>query len=398
MIVEIRMPEVAADMTEADVVGWLASPGDRITQGDLLFEIETDKSTVEVEAPATGILKEIRVAAGEVGVAVGVVLAVMESDEGAEESPAPPEADPASEPPEVDPTPEPPEVASSPAPPEVDSLDETHASPPPQEEEDRIEKPEPTALARRIAEKAGLDVSDIKGSGARGRVLRADVEESLATESSDSSAQAKENAPEAQDRAPSSEDHFPELIHLSTGCQFDPLIQVTAKLNEAQEEEPISWSAGLIRAIAMAVARLEVAKPALSDRDILSGTRLRVTDGTGSPGALIQGAERMGLGAITTQLASPQAETPTTHGEVGLFHALESGVDRIEAQIRTGQICAFTAGNVSQSPVVENGELVARARVEINLSADPRIFNPEGATLLLGAVRQLLESPLNMVL
>ena len=71
MIVEIRMPEVAADMTEADVVGWLAAEGDPITQGDILFEIETDKSTVEVEAPATGVLTEIRVPAGQAGVAVG---------------------------------------------------------------------------------------------------------------------------------------------------------------------------------------------------------------------------------------------------------------------------------------------------------------------------------------
>ena len=166
MMIEIRMPEVAADMTEADVVGWLAAEGDSITQGDILYELETDKSTVEVEAPATGILTEIRIPAGATGVAVGALLALMETVEevGVAETGVSKVADPEQAEPEPE-TPERPAIT-------------------PRQDEPRSEKPEATALARRIAQQAGLDLAEIQGSGARGRVLRADVEETLAEEPS----------------------------------------------------------------------------------------------------------------------------------------------------------------------------------------------------------------------
>ena len=82
MAIEIRMPEVAADMTEADLVTWLVKPGDRVAEGELIAEIETDKSTVEFESPAAGILAEILIPAGTAGVRVGEVLAILsEGDE-----------------------------------------------------------------------------------------------------------------------------------------------------------------------------------------------------------------------------------------------------------------------------------------------------------------------------
>jgi pyruvate/2-oxoglutarate dehydrogenase complex dihydrolipoamide acyltransferase (E2) component len=134
MIVEIRMPEVAADMTEADIVDWLAAPGDRITQGEILFEIETDKSTVEIEAPATGVLSEIRIPAGTTGVAVGELLATMESSDEVESSDA--SASTSSDTPLDATAPEP-------------TMGHSESSQP----EPRSE-PEATALARRIAQRA----------------------------------------------------------------------------------------------------------------------------------------------------------------------------------------------------------------------------------------------------
>ena len=380
MIVEIRMPEVAADMTEADVVGWLSAEGDSITQGDILFEIETDKSTVEVEAPATGVLTEIRVPAGQAGVAVGALLALMEATEevgvvGIEET----EAASASDPEQVEPGPENPEIA-------------------PQPDETRSEKPEATALARRIAQQAGLDIGEIQGSGARGRVLRADVEESLAGEPSRAKAEPETNEAPPQEARVSSARSSTDLIHLNTGCRFDPLIRLTDRLNQGAEDPSISWQVGLIRAIATAIRGTGFLRPDPGDEEDLPLSRLRVTDGSNSVSALLVGAERMGFTSITAQLASPQAKTDTNAGEVAVFHALESGVDRIDAPLQANQICAFSIGAVRETPVVEDGELVAGQMVEINLCADPTQCTPEKATLLLGRVRQLLESPMQMTL
>lgn len=386
MIVEIRMPEVAADMTEADVVGWLAAPGDEITQGDILFEIETDKSTVEVEAPATGILKEIHVAAGETGVAVGALLAVMESDEEAQDAQKAEDtpSDPAPEPQAAEQAAEAAEVDSSPPPPEAAQTAETT----------RPQKPEATALARRIADQAGIDVNAIEGTGARGRVLRADVEKTLSPGSASTDAPVSKQEPTPLPSLSARE----ELIHLSTGCRFEPVLQVTEKLNEGRGGQSVSSQAALVRAIAMAVSQVEPTPPEAPQNESRTATRLRITGADESPAAVLEGAERMGLGAITARLKAAETVPPVAAGEVGLFHALESGVDRIEAHLEAGQICAFSVGAVAQQPMFEKNELVASATVEINLCADPRVFRTDTATRILGTVRQLLESPLGMVL
>ena len=283
MIVEIRMPEVAADMTEADVVGWLSAEGDPITQGDILFEIETDKSTVEIEAPATGVLTEIRVPAGQAGVAVGALLAIMEAAEevGVEET----EASRAADPEQAEPGPD---VAQT-------------AEITPQQAETRSEKPEATALARRIAQQAGLDIGEIQGSGARGRVLRADVEETLAEEPSRAKAEPETYEAPPHEAHASAPQPSADLIHLNTACRFDPLIRLTAQLNQGAEEPTLSWQVGLIRAIATAIRGTGFLRTDPGDEEVLPLSRLRVTDGSSSATALLVGAERQGVDGDTVE-------------------------------------------------------------------------------------------------
>lgn len=75
--IEIRMPEFSGEMSEADLIAWLVKPGDEVREGDLIAEIETDKSTVEFESPASGVVRELAVAEGAT-VKVGELLAVLE--------------------------------------------------------------------------------------------------------------------------------------------------------------------------------------------------------------------------------------------------------------------------------------------------------------------------------
>jgi len=74
------MPELSSDMEEADLVSWLVKPGDRVAVGDLIAELETEKSTVEFESPVGGTLLEIVVPEGTNGVQVGTVIARIEPD------------------------------------------------------------------------------------------------------------------------------------------------------------------------------------------------------------------------------------------------------------------------------------------------------------------------------
>ena len=387
MIVEIRMPEVAADMTEADIVDWLAAPGDRITQGEILFEIETDKATVEIEAPATGVLSEIRIPAGTTGVAVGELLAKMESSEEAEAEPSGASASTSSS-------------TSADTPLEAAAPEPTVGRSESSELEPRSER-EATALARRIAQRAGVDVDKIKGSGVRGRVLRADVENSLTTNHSAGFAPPDKSAAPSP-HVGSTRTDSADLIHLGTACRFDRIMTVIERLNTGREDEPIAYSAALTRAVAFAFSQLSEIKTKSDDETSTHlPTQVNVSEDGDSPSVLIRGAERMGLAMLCTALSSAPSDTASgqpDNGEIGLFHALESGVDRVEALLGPGQICAFTVGQINETPVMEKGELVAGTVVEINLCADPLVFSRETATRLLSAVRQSLEAPLRMAL
>ena len=170
--VEVRLPELADAMASATVTAWLKKPGDPVAAGEPIAEVETDKTTVELEAPADGVLAEIRVEAGAEAVAVGALLALLRAGapgaSGAQDAPAEPAAAPgaaASEPP-----PSGVGVRNEGAPaPAVGAGDVAAAD---------TDAPA-TPLARRMAALAGLDLSGVTGSGAGGRVMKIDVERLL---------------------------------------------------------------------------------------------------------------------------------------------------------------------------------------------------------------------------
>ena len=237
--VEVRLPELADAMASATVTAWLKKPGDPVAAGEPIAEVETDKTTVELEAPADGVLAEIRVEAGAEAVEVGALLALLRAGapgaSGAQGAPAEPAAAPgaaASEPP-------PSGVGNEGAPIRAVGAGDTAEGAPARSaiggaavpREDRGEEPSlhessvggeagaagemvpaslpvpgvqrrdlppgsspvraapavaaadtdapATPLARRMAALAGLDLSGVAGSGAGGRVMKIDVERLL---------------------------------------------------------------------------------------------------------------------------------------------------------------------------------------------------------------------------
>jgi 2-oxoglutarate dehydrogenase E2 component (dihydrolipoamide succinyltransferase) len=161
MTVEVIVPEMGESVLEATVSAWLKKEGEYVNVGDVLVELETDKVNLEVGAKNAGALAEIKVQAGE-DVKVGDVLALI--DEKAKESEKPSERP-------AEPTKEP-------------ALEK-----PPQREKEtgrgngrdaeRRPAPQVTPVASRLAQEEGVDISSISGTGAEGRVTRADVEQFL---------------------------------------------------------------------------------------------------------------------------------------------------------------------------------------------------------------------------
>ncbi len=168
MAIDITVPQLGESIVEATVVQWFKQEGDQVTTGEALLELETEKVTLEVNANDSGILTRIERAAGE-DVRIGDLLGVLdESGESAgadatvasaDESDAADETNAADESDAADETPESAREASGPSQAVSD---------------DRV-----TPVARRMADEAGISLSDVEGTGMGGRIRREDVERAV---------------------------------------------------------------------------------------------------------------------------------------------------------------------------------------------------------------------------
>jgi pyruvate dehydrogenase E2 component (dihydrolipoamide acetyltransferase) len=155
MATEVTMPQMGFDMTEGVIANWLKAEGDTVQKGDAIAEIETDKTTIQIEAFVNGILSKILAPAGAkvpVGEPIGIISAPGEAAP-ASKGPAKPEAAPA-------PIPAAEQPAQAAQPTAAVSNAGVNATP----------------VARRVAEQLGIDLSKVKGSGPDGQVTKADVE------------------------------------------------------------------------------------------------------------------------------------------------------------------------------------------------------------------------------
>jgi pyruvate dehydrogenase E2 component (dihydrolipoamide acetyltransferase) len=174
----ILMPQLGETVSEGKITKWFKSAGDAVKPGDNLFEIETDKVSMEVPATSAGVLSEIRVGVGEVA-PVGAIVAVIAGD-GAAAAPAPPAAPPPKQEAPAQ------RVSASPtaaataaataAPIKLDPFFEVRTP-------DRNYGPARlpgggvvTPLARRLAADAGIDLARVTGSGPHGRIVARDVQ------------------------------------------------------------------------------------------------------------------------------------------------------------------------------------------------------------------------------
>ena len=159
---QVTMPMLGLTMEEGTITEWLKQPGDAVAKEEPLFVVETDKSAVEVGAPASGVLSQIIVQVGQT-VPVSAPIAVIAQPGEAVEAPA-------------SPAPAPP-AAAAPAPAGAPSAPEPSASPAPAAAAPRAagERQAVSPRARMVARELGIDVTSVTGTGPGGRVVERDV-------------------------------------------------------------------------------------------------------------------------------------------------------------------------------------------------------------------------------
>lgn len=423
MSVSVLMPALSPTMTEGTLARWLVKEGDSVKSGDVIAEIETDKATMEVEALDDGVVAKLAVAEGTQNVAVNAVIAVLAEDgESVDDALAAVAAVPAaapSTPPQTDAPAAAPAAATSPVQPAVTPeltarSDRVFASP----------------LARRIAADAGLELARLSGTGPYGRIIRADVEEALASGASGAAVQPAAVSRTASAAVPAEERFVPHNamrrviadrlqqskqtaphFYLTVDCEIDNLLAARKALNEAAEDGvKISVNDMVVKAAAAAL----MAEPDVNGYFEAEGCRyfstadicvaVAVDGGLVTP--VIHDVQNLGLADIsrkTSDLAS-RARAGTldpseyaggsfTISNLGMF-----GIREFAAVINPPQSAILAVGAGEQRPVVKNGELAVATVMTVTLSADHRIVDGALGAKWLQAFKRAIEQPVTMLL
>jgi pyruvate dehydrogenase E2 component (dihydrolipoamide acetyltransferase) len=176
MAVDVIMPQMGESIFEGTITKWLKKPGDRIERDEPLFEISTDKVDAEIPAPSAGVLKEIKVPEGQT-VPIQTVVALIEAAGTAASAPAAAPTAAAAPPAPAEKAAAPKAAAPAPAAPTAAAprTSEAAPAPPAPAVRDNGQKIRSSPLVRRMAKEHNLDLGDIEGSGAGGRVSKKDV-------------------------------------------------------------------------------------------------------------------------------------------------------------------------------------------------------------------------------
>ncbi|VAW17542.1 Dihydrolipoamide acetyltransferase component of pyruvate dehydrogenase complex [hydrothermal vent metagenome] len=412
MGVEVILPKVDMDMTTGRITKWFVDEGATVRAGDPLFEIETDKAAMEIEAPATGTLAHVT-GAPDIDIAVGAPVAwIMAEGETPGDAPLremPPVADE--------------EVAEAPKPARPAS-DEAGVRREPQ----TGEKPRATPLARRVARKMGLDLSAIPGSGPRGRIVRADVErwtgrpkEADRPEGGD-----VELVPHSQmrltiaRRLTASVRTVPHF-YLTTECRIDALQALQAELNasapvtghgdEQSPEWDISFNDIIIKALGVALnavpeANITWTEEAMAHHaNVDIGFAVAVDGGQVTP--VVRRAQTKSLSAISGEMRKLASRArsgqldPSEYcgGTTSVFNLGMYDVSRFSAIINPPQSTSLAVGRGERRPVFDDDgvSVVGRTMMTVTLAADHRAIDGALAARLLGAFKGLIEEPLLIV-
>lgn len=191
-MVDVVMPQMGESIVEGTLTKWLKKAGEKVERDEPLFEISTDKVDTEIPSPGAGVLKEVLVEEGKT-VAINTVVARLEEGDGAAAAPAP-AAETAPPPPQAEAQPDG-AAAPPPAAPQTEAKPATEAQPaaagPYPVEPEGAPAPEPPAasqeptgplspIVRKMAREFNIDLKAVKGSGAGGRITKADVEAYMA--------------------------------------------------------------------------------------------------------------------------------------------------------------------------------------------------------------------------
>jgi len=413
----IYMPKLSDTMTEGVVAEWHKKVGDKVSNGELLAEIETDKATMEFESFYDGVLLHIGVEktkaapvnailaiVGEAGEDISSLLAGAPApavEEVKTEAPAPVVATP---------------TASAPTP-VVEKSIPTPAPVAPADGSRILASP----LAKKLAEEKGIDINMVSGTGDAGRVVKRDIDhytpyvpgaaKTIAAQVSGVESYVDEPVSQMRKviarRLAESKFTAPHF-YLTIDVDMDNAIASRKVLN-AQDGVKVSFNDMVIKAVAMSLRK----HPAINSSwlgDVIRrnhhvhiGVAVAVDEGLLVP--VVRFADSKGFTQIGNEVrefaqkAKDKKLQPSdwegntfTISNLGMF-----GIDSFTAIVNPPDSCILAVGGISQVPVVKNGQVVPGNVMKLTLSCDHRVVDGASGAAFLQTLKGYLENPITML-
>ena len=435
---DVLMPQLGETVSEGKITKWFKSAGDAVKPGDNLFEIETDKVSMEVPSTTTGVLAEIRVAVGAVA-PVGAVVAVIADGAGAATSPASTVAAAPVAPTRNVPAPATTTAVSAPAAParpiKLDPFFEVRT---PARNYGAAKLPGGTTvtpLARRLAGEAGIDLSRLTGSGPHGRIVARDIESALARGGAPSSSAGTAGSSAEQIMALYRDTPFEEVpldamrrtiatrlvqakrtiphFYLTADLDIGRLLALREEANAAAPKDRdgnpglrLSVNDLIIKAWAAALQRVPAANAVWAEDRILRFQHSDIAVAVAIEGGLItpviRQAELKTLSAISAEMRELAERARARHlkpheyqgGASAISNLGMFGVREFAAIINPPQTTILAVGAARRQAVERGDGGVAFASVmTVTLSCDHRVVDGALGAQLLAAFRGFIEQP-----
>ena len=424
------MPKLSDTMEEGVIAKWNVKEGDKVSSGDVIAEVETDKATMEVEVFDDGTILKIMAEEGE-AIPLGGLIAIVgeegedisdlvdgsgDGEKAAKETKSESKESEKEKKKEsgdsddFDPILGDIEKSDSEESPTTDSASDNG----------RIKA---SPLAKKMAEEKGIELSSVKGSGPDGRIVKRDIESYQPKEEKKSAVSASAgsfDSEESEDvkisqmrktiarrlsESKFSNPHFYETIDID----MEEAIRARTSLNEVSDVK-ISFNDIVVKACASALRRHPAVNSSWLDDvirkhgDVNVAVAVAIEDGLMTP--VIRYADKKNLRQISAEtrelaglardkkLQPEQMEGSTfTISNLGMF-----GIEEFTAIINPPNACILAVGAIRDVPVVKNGEVVPGKRMKVTLSSDHRIVDGAKAAEFLNTLRQMIENPLAMML
>ena len=399
---EVRLPQLGQTMEEGTIVNCMVELGDEVKKGDVIFEIETDKATLEMESPADGFVKYILAETGQTLPVGETLLVLADEDEEvpqsfvdslrggaiAAQAPAAQTAAPVAAEPKPQPTKPPAKVIASPR-------------------------------AKKLASQLGVDLTAVTGTGPAGRITEQDVKKAAASKPPEPTAQPIA-APQVKlgqtiplnrlqkitaQKMLQSKREIP-CFYLNVKADVTDLVELRAKLNQTGDVK-ISYNDFIMRAVAIGLEKFPIMTGQLAGDTIQLpgsigiGLAISVPDGLVAP--IIKDVNKKDLVRIArdshalvekarnNKLALEDLQGGCiTVSNLGAF-----GIESFIPIVVPGQCSILGIGRIADTCVPDNGNILVRKLMSMTLSVDHKVTNGAYAAQFLDFVRKLLEDTSN---